>query len=184
MKREYGKTLIGLARYAIAGHLGLPYALPAGSKAEWLHEQRACFVTLTLDGQLRGCIGTLEAHRPLIEDLRANAIAAASHDPRFPALSADEFEQISIEVSLLSAATELSFTDEADAMARIRPGIDGVIFEYDGHRSTFLPQVWEQLPDPVQFIAHLKMKAGLPSDFWHPDLRLSTYRVDKFSEVK
>jgi len=183
MNIEQGNTLIGLARHAIAERLGAPSAEPA-TDADWLQQQRACFVTLTINGQLRGCIGTLEAHRPLIEDLRANAIAAAFHDPRFPPLERDEFARVTIEVSLLSEPTELRFTSQADTLARLRPGIDGVILEYGSHRSTFLPQVWEQLPDAAQFIAQLKLKGGLPAGFWHPDIRLSTYRVEKFREER
>jgi len=184
MSRDKGSVLIGLARRAIAARLGISAAAPDIADADWLQSKAATFVTLTIDRQLRGCIGSLQAHRPLIDDLQANAVAAAFHDPRFPPLTADEFKLVRIEISLLSAMQPLAFTDESDALAAaIRPGRDGVVLEYGAHKGTFLPQVWEQLPDPVQFMAHLKLKAGLSADFWHPDVRLFTYQVEKFRET-
>ena len=196
MSSKRGAMLIALARHAIAEHLrlssglsadlstGLSTDLPADTDAQWLSRKRASFVTLTIDGQLRGCIGSLQAHRPLIEDLRANAIAAAFHDPRFPPLSREAFATIHIEISLLGDASALEYDNEASALEQIRPGIDGVILQYGSHQATFLPQVWDQLPDRSQFMAHLKMKAGLPADFWHPDIRLSIYQVEKFREAR
>ena len=120
---------------------------------------------------------------PLREDLRANAQAAAFDDPRFPPLNAEELDTTRVEVSVLSRPEPLSFADEADCLAQLRPGVDGVILEYGWHRATFLPQVWEQLPEPRQFMAHLKRKAGLAPDFWSGDLRLSRYGVEKFKEA-
>jgi len=111
-----------------------------------------------------------------------NAVAAAFQDPRFAPLTAAEFESVAIEVSLLTPSQPMTFQDEADALVQLRPNIDGVIFEYGRYRSTFLPQVWEQLPQPQQFMAHLKNKAGLPTDFWSPTVRLSRYSVQKFRE--
>ncbi len=182
---EQGRLLLALARAAITRRLGRP-AGPSGDDAPrpaWLDEPGAVFVTLTRHGVLRGCIGSLEAHRPLREDLRANAQAAAFDDPRFPPLNAEELDTTRVEVSVLSRPEPLSFADEADCLAQLRPGVDGVILEYGWHRATFLPQVWEQLPEPRQFMAHLKRKAGLAPDFWSGDLRLSRYGVEKFKEA-
>ena len=129
-----------------------------------------------------GCIGTLEAHRPLGADVKANAVAAAMRDPRFKPLTREEFNSVRVEVSVLSAPERLNYRDEADALAQLRPGVDGVIFQYGYHRSTFLPQVWEQFGDPHVFMGHLKHKAGLPPDFWDPAVSLSRYTVEKWHE--
>jgi AmmeMemoRadiSam system protein A len=179
---EQGRILLPIARAAIAHALGIPQS--ADESAPWLAERGACFVTLTQGGNLRGCIGTLEAHRSLLTDLKNNAVSAALRDPRFPPLSKEELGITTIEISLLSPTKPLTFTGEADALAQLRPGVDGVVFEYDGYRSTFLPQVWEQLPIPQEFMAHLKRKAGLPDDFWEPGVRLSQYTVTKWNEEK
>lgn len=176
-----GQLLVPLARAAIGRELG--QAATAVADAEWLHAPGATFVTLTRDGQLRGCIGTLSAHRPLADDVTANAVAAAFRDPRFKPLTADEFVTVRVEVSLLSPAQMLDCADEAAALAQLRPDIDGVIFEYGHHRSTFLPQVWAQLPDRAEFLAQLKYKAGLPPDFWSPEVKLSRYTVSKWCET-
>ncbi len=177
---EQGRLLTALARNAIAGEFGGPTVdLP---QPDWLNRPGAVFVTLTQQGNLRGCIGSLEAHRKLIDDLLANARAAAFRDPRFPPLSRNELAGTRVEVSILSPAQPMRFSSEADVEAQLRPGIDGVILEHDWHRATFLPQVWEQLPEPRQFLANLKRKAGLAADFWADDLRLSRYQVEKFKE--
>lgn len=151
--------------------------------ARWLRSPGASFVTLTQRGCLRGCIGSLEAHRALYTDVRANAVAAALRDPRFPPLAAAELRLTRVEVSLLSATESLAFGSEADALAQLRPGVDGLLLEYGALRSTFLPQVWDQLPGPKDFLSQLKRKAGLPGDFWHERLRLQRYTVDKFQEA-
>ncbi|MDP2809602.1 MAG: AmmeMemoRadiSam system protein A [Rhodocyclaceae bacterium] len=180
-----GEALLIRARNAIAAEFGEPARPEPDHPA--LHEPGAVFVTLTLQGcqgQLRGCIGSLEAHRPLGEDVRANARAAAFRDPRFPPLAADELPRTRVEVSLLAPATPIEFTDEEDAVRQLRPGIDGVILEVGGRRGTFLPQVWESLPEPRLFMAHLKQKAGLPADFWAPDVRLFRYEVQKWKEAE
>jgi AmmeMemoRadiSam system protein A len=145
-------------------------------------EPGASFVTLMLDGELRGCIGSLEAHRPLLEDVQRNAIAAAFRDPRFAPLGHHEFAQVRVEVSELGASEPLEFESEVHALSLLRPHVDGLILEYGRHRSTFLPQVWESLPRPEQFLAQLKRKAGLPADFWHDELRLARYSVAKWKE--
>jgi len=177
---DKGCQLTRLAREAIAGELGQGFRRSA--PPAWLRETGATFVTLSQDGVLRGCMGTLEAHRSLADDLAGNARAAAFHDPRFPPLTADELARTQVEVSILSRPEALEFRDEAEALAQLRPGVHGVILEAAGHRATFLPQVWEQLPTPREFIRQLKRKAGLDGDYWSPNLRLSRYTVEKFRE--
>ena len=140
-------------------------------------------MTLTRQGRLRGCIGSVRARRPLVDDVRANARAAALSDPRFPSLTAGELPETRIEVSLLSAALPLPAASEEEALAALRPGIDGIVLEVGGEtHATFLPQVWENLPSPRDFLAHLKQKAGLPPGYWSPDLRLQRYTVTKWTE--
>lgn len=180
MTAELGTSLLGIARATIADALGS--AARADESAPRLHAPGASFVTLTQQGELRGCIGTLEAHRSLLADVKANALAAAFRDPRFEPLQHAELDITEVEVSLLSAIQPIAFTGEADALAALRPGIDGVVLEYRHYRSTFLPQVWEQLPEPGMFLAQLKRKAGLPADFWAEDIRLSCYSVSKWRE--
>ena len=175
-----GQILLPIARAAIARELGRPAA--AAEDAAWLREPGATFVTIKQRGELRGCIGTLQAHRALLEDVKANAVAAAFRDPRFPPLSASELDDTQVEVSLLSPQETIAFEDEAHALAQLRPGIDGVVFEYGYHRSTFLPQVWEDLDDAAEFLGHLKHKAGLPPDFWDAGVKLARYTVSKWSE--
>lgn len=176
---ELGDTLLALARGAIAERFGRPGAM---ATHEALGEPGATFVTLTQDGNLRGCIGSLEAHRALLHDVRENAVAAAFRDPRFSPLAAEEFEFTRVEVSLLTAPAPLAFVDETDFMAQLRPGVDGIVFQYGRHRSTFLPQVWESLPDPAQFMQQLKRKAGLPPNFWHESVSIARYEVTKWKE--
>ncbi|MCM8594517.1 AmmeMemoRadiSam system protein A [Accumulibacter sp.] len=177
-----GAALLRIARKAIAERLGLP-AQPVGEALPEFAAPGATFVTLKRNGQLRGCIGSLEAHRPLGIDVAENALAAAFRDYRFPPLGRDEFAGIDIEVSLLTPAEPFPVTDEADALSRLHPGIDGLILTYGRHRATFLPQVWESLPDPRQFMAQLKLKAGLPADFWHEQIVLARYGVRKWKET-
>jgi AmmeMemoRadiSam system protein A len=176
------ETLTGLARAAIARKLGLSFDEPVTAEADWLQERAATFVTLQMHGNLRGCVGTLEAHRSLIEDVRGNAVAAAFHDSRFAPLSAEEFVQIQIEVSVLSIPEAMHACSESIACSRLRPGIDGVVIKFGTHKATFLPQVWDQLPEPKNFMAHLKIKAGLAIDFWHPEVLLYKYQVNKYRE--
>ncbi len=180
MTDNRGQILLPVARASIACELGEHFE--AAENADWLQDKAACFVTLMLHQQLRGCIGTLEAHRSLLDDVKINANAAAFSDPRFPALSNSEFKQVDIEISLLSASSEMQFNNEQEALAQLQPGVDGVVFEYAHYRSTFLPQVWQQLPDSTSFMAHLKSKAGLSADFWADDVKLSRYSVTKWKE--
>ncbi|MBU0589675.1 MAG: AmmeMemoRadiSam system protein A [Gammaproteobacteria bacterium] len=177
---EQGRTLLPIARASIARALGRSHV--ASEEAPWLQTNGACFVTLTQQGELRGCIGSLEARRPLLADVKANALAAAFHDPRFSPLEAHELDRTEIEVSLLSAMQEMPCSTESDALSQLQPGIDGVLMEFGRHRGTFLPQVWAQLPSARDFLMHLKRKAGLPHDFWAQDIRLYRYNVNKWTE--
>ena len=171
-----GATLVRIAREAIA-HDTQP-SLDAGES--WLREPGASFVTLKLDGELRGCIGSVEPHRPLALDVAHNARAAAFHDPRFPAVSAAEIPQLAIEISVLSAREPFEAASESEALAKLRPQVDGLYLEFGAMRATFLPQVWESLPDPADFLGELRRKAGLPAGFWHPGIKLSRYTVEKY----
>ncbi|HWS12160.1 MAG TPA: AmmeMemoRadiSam system protein A [Rhodocyclaceae bacterium] len=182
MSTEPGSALLQIARNAIARQLGLPCG--QDPQIDELERPGATFVTLTRHGELRGCIGTLEAHRPLGEDVRENAVAAAFRDPRFAPLRAEEFDAVRVEVSLLTEPEFMQFAGEDDALAQLRPGQDGVILFYNCQRATFLPQVWESLPQPRQFMAQLKRKAGLPADFWHPNVMLARYQVTKWKEAE
>ncbi|MGL1833779.1 AmmeMemoRadiSam system protein A [Rhodocyclaceae bacterium SMB388] len=178
---EIGPELLTRARAAIAQHLGRLVPTPERTP-RWLSERAACFVTLKKDGDLRGCVGSIRAQRSLGEDLDINAVAAAARDPRFPPVTADELPDLEIEVSLLSEPEFVEFKDEAELARKLRPGQDGVIL-FSGCRSaTFLPQVWEQLPDPAAFLAALKHKAGLAADRPAPNLMAATYTVRKWSE--
>lgn len=181
MAHDEGDVLLKLARGAIARQLGLS-ALEVEASMPRLNAPGATFVTLTANGQLRGCIGTLEAYRPLRDDVQHNARAAAFRDPRFLPVTAAEWPQVRVEVSLLSTPEPLPVRDEADLCAKLQPGVDGVIFQAGLRRSTFLPQVWEQLPKPRLFLAHLKEKAGLPADYWGDDVRVWRYGVQKWKE--
>lgn len=180
MNADTGQVLLPIARAAIARKLGRLHA--AIEDAHWLRAPGACFITLRLHERLRGCIGTLRAHRPLLDDVKANALDAAFRDPRFKPLSAEELELIRVEVSLLSPLEPLSFVHERDALSQLRPHMDGIVFEYGHHHSTFLPQVWEDLPETDDFMAHLKRKAGLPPDFWDVEVKLARYTVSKWCE--
>jgi uncharacterized protein len=177
---EPGHILLPIARAAIARELGREH--PAAEDAQWLRDYGACFVTLRQDGRLRGCIGTLKAHRPLLDDVKSNAHSAAFRDPRFAPLAPSELDSTRVEISLLSPLESIVCENEPYALAQLRPGVDGVVFEYGYHQSTFLPQVWEDLPDAAEFLATLKQKAGLPPDFWHAEVKLARYTVSKWSE--
>jgi AmmeMemoRadiSam system protein A len=177
---DAGYILLPIARAAIANALG--QSVSVETDAPWLQETGACFVTLTQAGALRGCIGSLEARRSLLADLQANAVAAALRDSRFAALSPTELESVRVEVSVLSKLEPMQFVNEADALAQLQPHRDGVVFQMGNHRSTFLPQVWDQLPDPAAFLAQLKRKAGLASNTWHSEVKLWRYSVKKWAE--
>jgi MEMO1 family protein len=175
---EAGAILLAIARGAIEEKL--LERKPEAFDAPWLKKAGATFVTLLKNGELRGCIGSLQAARPLGEDVAANALGAAFRDPRFPALSAAEWPQCRAEVSLLSAPRRLRFADEADLLRQIRAGEDGLILEADGRRATFLPQVWQGVPDKRVFLNELLRKAGLAADTALPRCGMWRYRVIKF----
>lgn len=179
-REERGRVLIVIAREAIGEGLGLAQRLSRDEP--WLARPAATFVTLRLEEDLRGCIGSLDARRPLGEDVAANARAAAFADPRFGPLTAGEFARVAVEVSVLSPRTPLEAASEGEAASRLRPGIDGVYLEYGDFAATFLPQVWESLPDPVAFLSALRHKARLPARFWDPAMRLTRYTVEKFGD--
>jgi AmmeMemoRadiSam system protein A len=176
---DRGAILLAIARESIEKG-GESRAL-ARHPHDWLREPGASFVTLRLEGELRGCIGSIDARRPLGEDVARNAHAAAYRDPRFPPVSAAELPLLQVEVSVLSPREPLPAGSEGEALERLRPGVDGVALEYGGASATFLPQVWESLPQPAAFLEALRHKAGLPGHFWHPDVRLSRYTVEKFA---
>lgn len=181
-----GAILIAIARDELARSLGrtqeTPQDVDPWEAEPWLFEPGAVFVTLKQNGALRGCVGSLLPVRPLIEDVRHNAVAAASRDPRFEPLAPRELDAVEIEVSKLTVPEPMPFTDEADALAQLRPGVDGVVLRCGARRATFLPQVWDSLPQPAAFLASLKRKAGLEPDFWDDEVRLERYRVRKWSE--
>jgi hypothetical protein len=177
---EAGRTLLSLARGSIETNLlGKPEPTTAAS---WLSQSGATFVTLTKEGSLRGCIGSLEAARALAEDVVQNALGAAFRDPRFPAMTAAEWSRCRVEVSLLSAPKPVRFADEAKLLEQIEAGEDGLIVEADGRRATFLPQVWEDIGDKRVFLSHLLRKAGLPADTRLTRCKISRYRVAKWKE--
>jgi len=147
---------------------------------ETLRPLRATFVTLETGGQLRGCIGALVAYLPLVQDVAKHAFAAAFEDPRFPELRPDELPKLEIFISVLSPPEPMCFGSEEDLLKQVRPGVDGLILQFHQYRATFLPAVWESLPDPYLFLAQLKRKAGLPLDFWSPELRVERYTTEYF----
>lgn len=185
LTQEEKKLLLQLAREALEyGVSGKPLPLlrleqlpPA------LREYGASFVTLTKHGNLRGCIGTLEAYQPLAEDVREHAIAAALEDYRFPPVVPAELPEIRIEVSRLTAPQTLEYSTPDELLTRLRPGIDGVVLRDQYRRATFLPQVWENLPDPEQFLGQLCLKMGAPRGYWQrKPLRVEVYQVEEFHE--
>jgi len=175
------ETLLDIARHSIAYGLQYGQAAPVTvtDYSLALQEIKATFVTLKIHDDLRGCIGTLQAFRPLVEDVSHNAYAAAFHDPRFPRLIAKEYERLHYHISILSTPEPVKFIDEQDLLTQLRPGVDGLVLEDGYYRGTFLPQVWESLPDPKHFLRHLKQKAGLPPDYWSKTIKLQRYTVEE-----
>jgi AmmeMemoRadiSam system protein A len=173
-----GRVLLEIAHESVAhAVLGTP---ETDYDEAWLWEPGATFVTLRHRGELRGCLGTLKAREPLIQDLRQNAHAVVAEDPRFPPLTAEELPETSVEVSLLSPLEEVPCGSEDDAVHLLSRGQDGWVLSYRSHSGTFLPQVWENLPGPRDFLRRLKEKAGLPAAFWDPEIRLYRYTVEKW----
>ncbi len=181
------QALLRLARQALErGVRRLPIPEPDWPRLPArLREPGATFVTLTKHGRLRGCIGSLEPVRPLAQDVQENAVAAALRDPRFWPVQPDELPDLRVEVSYLTPLRPLPYTSPQDLLRRLRPGVDGVVLvdPATGRRATFLPQVWEQLPDPAAFLSHLSLKMGAPPDAWQRlPLEVYTYEVQKFAE--
>ena len=173
------QQLLQLAGASIKkGLCGETLAVRAADYPAPLREARATFVTLHVDAQLRGCIGTLEARRLLVEDVVGNAWSAAFRDPRFPALTWPEYERLDIHISILSLPEPMQFTCEDDLIAQLRPHVDGLIIEESLYRGTFLPSVWEQLPEPREFLRQLKRKAGLHPEYWSTRLRVQRYTTE------
>ncbi len=181
---EERRDLLQLAMDSIQHGLATGRALEINinSFPESLREQLACFVTLNRNSMLRGCIGHLEAQQPLVKDVAENAFAAAFRDPRFPALTEPELAGLEIHISILSPSDPIEFSSEQDLINQIRPGIDGLILDHHGRRGTFLPSVWESLPDAPSFLRHLKLKAGLSADFWSDDVRVLRYTTESFTD--
>ncbi len=182
---EERSILLKLARQALEeGVRGKPLSpLELNTLPPCLREPGASFVTLTRDGQLRGCVGTLEAYQPLAEDVREHAIAAALNDPRFPPVTPEEVPHLRIEISCLTSPQPLEYTSPEELLTLLRPGIDGVVLRRGWRRATFLPQVWKQLPDPETFLDHLCLKMGLPAGCWREGkMEVFVYQVESFEE--
>ena len=187
LSEDEGKYLLGVARKTINNRL---FKLEE-SQIDWedmpkiFQKKLGTFVTITIESNLRGCIGHIIPRETLIEGIKVNAINAAFSDPRFHPLTKEEFDRIEIEISVLTPPKELSYTDTEDLLKKLRPGIHGLIIKKGFHEATFLPQVWEQLPKKEEFLSHLCLKAGLSADSWKTDkLQVSTYQVQAFEEEK
>ena len=180
MQAKHKQLLLKLAaasiKYGLEAHSPLP--IQVGEYADELKQNGACFVTLEIDHQLRGCVGTLEAYRPLVLDVVDNAYAAAFLDSRFTPLQAAEYDALHYHISVLHAPQEMSVKSEQDLLQQLRSGIDGLIIEDAGRRATFLPSVWESLPEPVDFLRHLKLKAGLSERHWSDSMKVHRYVVE------
>lgn len=180
LTKQQQQQLLALAKSSIEHGFENAQPLPV-NLADFppeLKEKRATFVTLEKHHQLRGCIGMLEAVRPLAEDIAENAFAAAFNDTRFPPLDVHELSELEIHLSILSTSEAMSFNSEQDLLAQLQPGIDGLILQEGYRRGTFLPSVWEQLPEPKQFLRHLKQKAGFSTDYWSDSIQVFRYRVE------
>ncbi len=186
LNQEERNLLLRLARNAIESAVRgeRPIEPDPAALTPVLRQNGAAFVTLTISGNLRGCIGALEAYQPLIDDVREHAVAAALEDPRFPPLSESELPRIHVEVSRLTQPAPLPYTDAADLLQKLRPGVDGVILRDGYRRATFLPQVWDQLPDKEEFLSHLCQKMGVSSNAWRTKhLEVQIYQVEEFHEA-
>jgi len=178
------QNLLTLARQSIQHGLtrGKAITPEIQTYSTGLQQARASFVTLHKQGELRGCIGSLEAYQPLATDVASNAYNAAFRDPRFPPLNENEFDQLHIHIEILSPPEPIQFSSEQDLLEQLQPGKDGLVLSDNTHRGTFLPTVWESLPRPEQFLFHLKNKAGLPGDYWSDDIKVQRYYTESFEE--
>jgi AmmeMemoRadiSam system protein A len=182
MTHPHGLTLARWGRAHLKHELGGPPATPP--TGDWCAEKRATFVTLRwLDGGLHGCIGALVPVRTIVDDVAHNAVAAALHDPRSHAIALDDVDDLDLELSILSPLKPIPFDDEAEALDAIRPGEDGILLIWRGHSATFLPSMWERLPDVSEFIRALKVKAGLPARFWDDAIHLERYSAEKHLSI-
>lgn len=179
-------TLLGLARESIAHGLthGTPLSVSPETYSQVLKENGASFVTLHYDKQLRGCIGSLSAYRPLVSDVVQNAFNAAFRDPRFTPLRPDELESVHIHIEVLNPTQLLSFESEKELIAMLRPGIDGLVLREGNQAGTFLPSVWSSLPEPEIFLQQLKRKAGLPANYWSDSITVERYTTEAFEEAE
>jgi AmmeMemoRadiSam system protein A len=177
LSAEDGRALLALVRASIEHGLrhGCEIAVDAERFAAPLRAPGAAFVTLRRDGELRGCVGELEASRPLVESVARHAFAAAFRDPRFAPVDGDELDALEAHVSVLSPLEPLAATSEPELLDALRPGVDGLLIDDGVHRATFLPAVWSSLPDPHAFLCELRRKAGLPDGSWPPGLRAWRY---------
>lgn len=173
------KNLLDIAQQSIDCGLknNTPLPVDIDSYSHTLQTHCATFVTLNLKHQLRGCIGTLEAYQPLIKDVADHAFDAAFKDPRFPPVTASEQHQLDIHISILTPPELMIVKSEADLISQLQPGIDGLILEAGNHKATFLPAVWESLPNEYQFVQHLKLKAGLDTHYWSNDMQFMRYKT-------
>lgn len=184
LPEEDRRALLRVARESIAHGIayGHPLTVDPFQFSSALQGLRATFVTLLRNGSLRGCIGALEPSRSLVQDVAQNAYAAAFSDPRFPHLTSEEYEVLDVHISVLGLPQPLPAADERELVRHLRPGVDGVILEEGRHRATFLPAVWKQIPDPLEFLRGLKQKAGLAPDYWSDTLTAYRYTTESFPE--
>ena len=176
----FGSALVSLSRSTIAEALGID--VDAEIIPSWMRSPGASFVTLTIDGHLRGCIGSLIAYRPLVDDVRMNSLAAAFEDPRFFPLTIEEYDKILVEVSVLSVPETMPCSTREEVLASLRPDIDGVILTSRSGRAIVLPQVWMEYPTPEDFLTHVCTKAGIAPDYWGDDIGIERYHVTDYPE--
>lgn len=182
LSNEDKETLHAIARASVKSGLehDCPLTVDPNDYPAHLRDNKATFVTLKINDELRGCIGTLQAQQPLVMDVAEHAYAAAFRDPRFGPLTEKEFPQLQYHISILGETESLEFNSEEDLLHQLRPGIDGLVLSDGFHKGTFLPSVWESLPTPGEFLRHLKLKAGLPADYWSGSIKVERYGVEEF----
>jgi uncharacterized protein len=179
LRRRLADVAWASIRHGLAHHRSVDLTSEAFPPRLLAHQ--SAFVTLHRGDTLRGCVGSIETYRPLVEDVAANAYAAAFEDPRFEAVRAEELLDLAVHIAVLSPTTVIAFTSEQDLCAKLRPGVDGIVIEQGERRATFLPAVWDSLPNPAEFLRELRRKAGIPpADRWL-DLRVWRYTVDSFA---
>lgn len=182
LSAEERATLLETARRGVAHGVATGQRLEVDPTAypPSLREDRACFVTLRIDGELRGCVGSLRARGPLVSEVARSAFMAAFRDPRFPPLKADELERVHVHVSVLTTPAPLPVSSEADLLAKLRPNVDGLILREGSRVGTFLPDVWESIPDPAVFVRQLKLKAGMGPQYWSDAIEVERYQTESF----